>query len=263
MQVASLQIYPIKSLGGFSPDVAIAMKRGFEHDRRWMLVDQEGHFISQRTYPELAQFFAEVEGDNLILRHHNKDDTLVIEEANNVEKPAITVQVWQDTFHARNLGNQVNKLVSDYLNFSCRLVYMGPQDVRRIKDDPSQNVSFADGYPYLITNTASIQDLSEKHGSAISMDRFRPNIVIECDSPWIEDHWKKLKIDGIEFHIDKPCARCQVPGIDQTTGKTDETILKTFAQHRRQGKQVLFGVNAILSNQTPALIELSDRVDTL
>lgn len=261
MQVSKIYVYPIKSLGGFSPDSAIALRRGFENDRRWMLVNQNGEFISQREFRVLAQFYAEVDRDNLVIGQHGSDEKLVIEEATSVEKPALTVQLWKDTFHARSLGRKVDQMVSEFLNISCRLVYMGPQDVRSIDQVSSGEVSFADGFPYLIANSASVKDLSDKHGSPITMDRFRPNIVVDGNIPWEEDQWKKITIDETVFEIVKPCARCQVPGVDQSTGEINESILKTLAAQRRHGNKILFGVNALLEDGIPTLIQVSDGVE--
>ena len=260
MKVASLYVYPVKSLGGFSPEMSVALKRGFEFDRRWMLVDHRGEFISQRSFPRLAQYYVSVEDNNLIFRHRAEDIQLIIEEANSVDKAAISVRIWRDTLHARGLGKKVDRLVSDFLNIPCKLVYMGIQDKRWVDQDPEREVSFADGYPYLITTTASIKDLSAKHGQDIAISRFRPNIVVSNEVPWEEDLWHILNIGETSFEIVKPCARCQVPGIDQTNGQTDEGILKSLAKHRRQGNSILFGVNARLSDDSHGMVSVGDEV---
>lgn len=248
-------------MGGFSPQTAVAEKRGFQYDRRWMLTDTHGRFISQREYPQLAQWFASIEENDLIISHRQSAKSLRIEEAHNPERVTTRVKIWRDVLSARNIGKKINQQISKLLDIECSLVFMGLQDRRPIDNLDNAEVSFADAYPYLITNTASLDALSKAHGSEIIMNRFRPNIVIESDTPWQEDTWKLISIEGVSFEIIKPCARCQVPGIDQITGAIDNNILKTMSAQRRFGNKVLFGVNAILADEWMDSVQVGDEVD--
>lgn len=244
MHVTELRLYPIKSCRGLSVDSATLEARGFAGDRRAMIVTPDGMFITQRTHPKLAQIIA-MRAPDLSLQL-GADPITVSFSTNRMQ-----VQVWRDTVSALVATDEVNDRLSAFLETPVRLVQMDEASVR--PTDPqfggAGEVSFADAFPYLITTTASLKALSDTAGETIPMERFRPNIVIETDAPWIEDDWTEVKIGDQVFDIVKPCTRCVVTTLDQTSGKqvgqsTMRALIQTRARSGPWGQGVLFGVNA-------------------
>ncbi len=270
LRLHSLYCYPVKALGGVELTVAHLDKRGLENDRRWMLVDATGQFISQRNFPSLVHWQAAVayeEGAKeaaLVFTHRLRGDVFYISGIKSVRE-RIRVQVWDDIFSAAVVGEEVptKALVSAMGLPDARLVYMDEAAVRPV--DPryagsGDTVSFADGFPFLITNTASLADFSQRLGREVAMSRFRPNIVVESQSPWVEDQWQQLLIGGQPFRLPKPCARCQVVTINQQSGEQDKRILRGLAAFRKEGQKVLFGMNALWEGQGAAHIRVGDTV---
>lgn len=245
MKISELRIYPIKSCRGISVDSAVVGARGFRFDRRAMIVDSEGIFISQRTLPKLAQVIVECQ-DDLKLSLGDLQKTVVFSERRK------KVSVWRDEVDARIASGEVNSLLSDFLKKDVTLVLMDADSLRYTNEKfgKRSDVSFADGFPYLITTTASLQAISDQVGEEIPMDRFRPNIVIETDDPWLEDDWRDLYIGGHHFDLRKPCTRCVITTLDQITGdaagqSTMEALVKLRARSGDWGRGVIFGVNAV------------------
>ena len=250
-------------MGGSELDELILESRGGQHDRRWMLIDENGRFISQREHAHLACWKVSVIGDTLkIINQDNSKETYFIKDAKPAIGNTINVSIWNDPVEAIHVSEFADEILSDILSLKCKLVYMGPNSNRQIDpnfSDEGDQVSFADGFPYLITTTASVLTISKELGYTISGNRFRPNIVIQHDIPWAEDHWKQMTIGSSQFSISKPCARCQIPGIDQTKGTIDNNVLKVLAHLRRSGNKVLFGVNACLEGES-GKIQVGDMV---
>lgn len=253
MKIAALRLYPIKSCRGRSVETATIGARGFETDRRAMIVAEDGTFLTQRSHPKLAQ----IEIDAVDGLRLNFEGTALNAVFGARRK---TVRVWGDTLSARIADDAVNAHLSDFLGEPVCLVWMDAASDRQTAagfGQPSQ-VSFADGFPYLITTTASLKALSETAGAPIPMDRFRPNIVIETDAPWLEDDWTALDIGGHLFDLVKPCTRCVVTTLDQQTGEqvgqsTMQAMIKTRARSGPWGKGVIFGMNAMARNPGGAL----------
>ncbi len=249
--VRALYRYPVKSLGGETLTEALPEGRGLADDRRWMLIDAEGQFISQRNHPPLAQFRAEIVGLHSLRIVRIADEQVIadIHHARPTAAPIIPVTVWDDTFDANLVPT--NKGFGRKLGIpGARLVYMNAQAARPV--DPryasrEETVSFADGYPYLITTTASLDDLSARHGEALDVRRFRPNIVIQTDRPFAEDRWRELTIGDHRFTLPKPCARCIMVTHAPATGERDLSVLTHLSHYRKRENKVLFGVNALWS----------------
>lgn len=245
MRITDLRIYPIKSCRGVSLDEVQVEARGLRGDRRAMIVNSEGRFLSQRTHPKLAQI----------------DVSLIDEMELNVGGDAViasfssertNADVWHDTVSACVADAEVNAQLSDFLQEPVKLVRLDDHSMRQSDSRfgaPSQ-VSFADGFPLLITTTASLRALGQAAGDDIPMDRFRPNIVVDTLSPWEEDAWNTLQIDGQRIDIVKPCTRCVMTTLDQATGaqvgqSTMQALIKTRGIKADWGSGVVFGVNAI------------------
>ena len=245
MKIAELRLYPIKSCRGLSVERARIEARGFAGDRRAMIVRPDGAALTQRSHPAMAQILVD-SGETLTL-------TFAAETVEaGFTQPRQSVEVWGDHVSACLADAGVNAALSDFLGEPVQLVIMDDQSDRPTDPDfgPQSQVSFADGYPYLIATTGSLAALQESAGDAMPMDRFRPNIVIETDAPWLEDAWRQLEIGGVVFDLVKPCTRCVMTTLDQETGEqvgqsTMEALIRTRAQAGDWGRGVVFGMNAI------------------
>lgn len=245
MKIAELRLYPIKSCRGVSVESATLEERGFAGDRRAMIVSPDGTFLTQRSHPKLAQISVDL-SDRMQLTLAGR----AVEARFGSERQ--NVQVWRDQVSARVAEVPVNAALSEFLGEPVHLVSMDAQSDR--PTDPKfgrdSQVSFADGFPYLITTTGSLAALQDSAGDAMPMDRFRPNIVVETEAPWLEDDWTVLDIGGQVFDLVKPCTRCVVTTLDQATGEqvgqsTMEALIKTRARSGDWGRGVVFGMNAI------------------
>lgn len=244
-------IYPIKSLGGIRLDSWVVEEKGFKYDRRWMLVDENGQFLSQRKHPSLAFLKIELQENFLqVSSSKNPQNQLNIPFESEGEDE-LSVTVWDDEMTARSVSREADIWFSDYLGFPVRLVKM-PESTKR-KVDPkyavnSESVSFADGMPYLLISQASLDDLNSRLGEPISMNRFRPNLVFSGMTPYQEDQFVKMTIGEVEFQGIKLCARCVMTTINQETGEKGKEPLKTLATYRQQGHKILFGQNVVALN---------------
>jgi uncharacterized protein YcbX len=219
--------------------------RGLEDDRRWMIVDDAGRFVSQREEPRLA--LVEVglrEGTMHLSAPHAR--SIAIEAAIARGEPT-RVEIWDDGVEAL-VHPEGSAWLSRWLGGRVRLVYM-PDGSRRAVETPygreGDVVSFADGYPLLLASEASRADLERRAGVPIVMERFRPNVVVSGAEPWAEDGWSALEIGGLSFRAPKPCARCAITTIDPETAAIGKEPLRTLARFRNVGGKVLFGVNLV------------------
>jgi len=248
MKVSKLYRYPVKSLGGQAVESLQPEIRGFKDDRRWCFVDQRDNFMGQRRFASLTHFRAEIHGDELRFVRI-EDNALVGAVAGaRVGQKSSAVTVWDDTFSATRIEDDGLAAITETLGIpGARLLYMGEDDRRPV--DPryakaNEEVSFADGYPYLITTTGSLADLSARVGETLDERRFRSNIVIDYDVPFAEDEWKVLTIGKHGFRLPKPCARCIMVTQHPDTGDRNPRILAELAAYRKEGRKVMFGMNA-------------------
>jgi uncharacterized protein YcbX len=245
MDIHEIHIYPIKGMQGLSLQSSFASGRGFEMDRRLMLIDKRGKFVSQRSTPELTHFKLEIDQDKLLVNFKEKKSILISFSDSHKEKTEVSV--WDSIFQASLMDGQYHTFFSTCLGKDLRLVSMQPEDKRKknIKDYGSEEVSFADGYPFLFLGTASHEDLNSKLDNPIKINRFRANIILNTIEPFIEDHLDKFSIGEASFKMIKPCKRCQVITIDQETGVKYNEPLITLSTYRREDDGVIFGMNAI------------------
>lgn len=247
LQVSQLYIYPIKSLGGISLNKATVTERGFEHDRRWMLVDNNRRFLSQREVAHMALLKVELQDNGLLVSHKTTGESLLIPF-----KPLTTktceVVVWDDTCEAIYVSDEADKWFTKILGMNCRLVYM-PDNTKRQVDEkyaPDGKItSFSDAYPFMILGQATLDDLNIRLSEALPMDRFRPNIVFSGGKPFEEDLFDDFTIGNINFNGVKLCARCILTTIDQTNAEKTKEPLKTLAKYRRKNNNIYFGQNLI------------------
>lgn len=266
MQLTGLFIYPIKALGGIALNESPVTTRGLAYDRRWMLVDAEGVFISQRDYPLLSLVKMQLDGDHLVVDASHLDmEQLHVPLHQTHFNGSWEVQVWDDFCQAALVDPEADAWFSKVLGSPCHLVYMPDTTHRQIDErygNPGEPVSFADGYPCLITGEASLRDLNSRLAQPVTMNRFRPNLVFSGDEPFAEDTWQVFHIGNTAFRAVKPCARCEVTTIDPLTGRRGKEPLATLAQFRRQGHKVLFGMNCIPEVTDGATVRIGDMLTT-
>ena len=218
MTLKEIHIYPVKGLAGFSPQRAYVERRGLRFDRRWMLVDSEGVFLSQRSQPKMATLKAVANEDCLTIAA--PFSSICIDRETGGEQRL--VRVWRSEVTAICEGERVDKWFGEQLGIECSLVRMPEQTLRQVNPEygkPDDVVSFADGYPVLLATMESLADLNTRLEQPVPMNRFRPNLVVEgAPCPWAEDDWRTLVVGGISFRNAKPCSRCLVTTIDQATG---------------------------------------------
>jgi hypothetical protein len=246
LKLSEIWIYPVKSLGGIRLTSAKVLGKGLQYDRRFMLVDSDNKFITQRVHASMALFKMSIEEDNLLVHYH--DDTLTVPLEPAIPGPPVTVQIWDDTVIACETDHTINQWFSERLKFDCRLVYFPEANARPVDARYSiheEHVSLADAYPLLLIGQSSLDDLNTRLAEPVPMNRFRPNLVFTGGDAYEEDGWKKFSIAGCGFAAVKPCARCVLITVDQETAKKGAEPLKTLARYRTRDNKVYFGQNIL------------------
>ena len=246
IRLSALYRYPVKSLAGNSLSHCRLDAFGLEHDRRWMVVDREGVFITQRELPEMTLISTHAEGDGLVLQAPGLTPLTVDRPPEGAER--VAVRVWDDRCEARTCGEEAAGWLSGFLGHACRLVYMDAQEVRRVDPRyarPGDRTAFSDGFPLLLISQASLDDLNRRLETPLPMIRFRPNLVVTGCEPYAEDGWSLIRIGDVRLRVVKPCARCKITTVDPYTAEVGSEPLKTLAGYRRQGNKVLFGQNLL------------------
>lgn len=255
LQLSEIYIYPIKSLGGIRLSEAEITTRGIKYDRRWMLVDANGRFMSQREFPKMTLLKTSIFTNFLKIDDSTTEKELLIRHEPaliNVEKK-VMVSVWDDhDIVAYEVGNLANNWFSEALGTPTRLVYMPEESHRKVEEkyfvEGDEITSFSDGYPILIIGTASLADLNNRLESPVTINRFRPNFVFTGGGAYEEEDWHKFTIGGVIFYGVKPCGRCVMTTINQETGqKTGKEPLLTLSKYRKVGNKILFGQNVLAS----------------
>jgi len=263
-QLSEINIYPIKSLGGIRLEKAKLEEKGLQYDRRWMLVDEEGTFITQRKHFELALLAVNIAEGRLIVSHKTlpgQSISFALDEDTGVQIPVV---IWNDTANGLEVNAEVSKWFSDFLKFDVKLVKMPLVEKRLVDPKYASNdeiVSFADGYPCLLIGQSALNGLNEKLSDPVRMDRFRPNFVFTGGTPHIEDTFNRFYIGEIQFTAVKPCARCVLITIDQQTGEKGQEPLRTLAGYRTIGKKIMFGQN--LLHQQTGEIRVGDELKVI
>ena len=251
--VSELFIYPIKSCAGVAVSAAEAKPRGFAGDRRWMLVDENGVFLTQRGEAAMCLLQPAYEDGNLVVHHTQEALPPLRVPAAIPDAPLRAVRVWGDELQARSAGPEADAWFSRALDRQVHLVWMGPQEERPV--DPAfgeadDRVSFADGFPYLILGQAALDGLNARlvaaESAALPIHRFRPNIVFTGGVAHDEDDWNSVHIGTVRMDVVKPCTRCRITTLDTTSLAYGEEPLRTLATYRRSEKGVKFGMNALV-----------------
>jgi len=256
--VKEIYIYPIKSLAGVSLKSAKAEEMGFENDRRWMLIDSDNVHVTQREYPIMSQFYPEISGDKIEITFEGETHEFSI---NEYLENAIESQVWDDKSEVFEVSKKASKWFSDKLGFDCKLVKIlknGDRKHESSKLKETFNVSLADGYPYLLIGTESLNFLNEKLDEKITIKRFRPNLVVSTKKAHEEDDFKTFAIGEVQFKNIKPCGRCIMVNNDPQKGIVKKEPLKTLSKYRNVDNSVLFGTNIVSLNS--GIISVGDEV---
>jgi uncharacterized protein len=246
LEISGLYVYPIKGAAGIAVQAAPLDAFGIRHDRRWMIVDAGGAFITQRNHPALALLRTALEPDALVLRSPAAGELRL--PLAPVGGTARRARVWNDEVVAVDAGDEAADFVAAHLGLEVRLLYMPDTTLRQVNLEhgrPGDRVSFADAFPLLLITQASLDELNRRLAQPVAMLRFRPNVVVSGALPHDEDRWRSLRIGGIECDVVKPCARCSVPTIDPATGIAGKEPLRTLAGYRRQDGHVWFGQNVL------------------
>ncbi len=249
--LTSIHTYPIKSCAGLRHSSIAVEPRGLAGDRRWLIVDPAGRFITGRQHPSLVRVRIEPTADGLLLNAPGMPRL-------NVATPprsdaAAKIRIWRDDTTARQADKSAAEWLSTYLGTRCRLVYQHDDDLRTIADQQGgrsgDHVSFADAYPLLLIGSASLADLNRRLPAPVVMERFRTNLVAATDEPFVEDGWRTAEIGGVTFDVAKRCSRCVFTTVDPISGtkNADGEPFKTLRSYRlsKEERGVLFGVNLI------------------
>jgi len=259
--VSEIIIYPVKSFAGISRESANLDKFGLVGDRRWMLVDDLGVAITQRSEPRLALIQAEL-GERILSLRFSGDSLAV--NIPGPESRTCKVKVWSDTVIATDAGDEAALWLSARLGTECRLVYMPPSANRLVDRSYAhqhETVGFADAFPVLLISQASLDDLNSRLETPVPMNRFRPNLVVSGCEPFAEDSWNRIRIGEVEFDLVKPCDRCVMPSIDQATAQKDQNINRVLANYRRRDGKIYFGQNLLYRGT--GIIRLSSPVEVI
>jgi hypothetical protein len=249
--VSGLYYYPIKSCAGIAVESANLGKRGIEYDRHWMVVDERNQFLTQRALPRMCLIQAQVQnGGNSAsaLRLEAPDmPPLTVPLATESERREVTV--WRDSCLADDQGDEAAAWLSQFLKREVRLVYFGSAAHRQVDQQyalrESDEVGFADGFPLLLISQASLDDLNSRLDQPVPMNRFRPNLVVAGCGAFEEDTWKTIRVGDVTFDVVKPCARCTITTVDQTTGRAGVEPMRTLAEYRNTMNKVMFGQNIV------------------
>ncbi|MBE9583697.1 MOSC domain-containing protein [Mucilaginibacter sp. JRF] len=263
LKVSALYIYPVKSLGGIELQQAEVTDRGLKYDRRWLLVDAENRFMTQRDFAPMALLKVAITPDGLQVTHTPDAATITVPfEPQTDDKFDVTI--WESVCPAIRVSDEVDAWFSRILNMPCKLVHM-PEDTHRKVDiryaHSGEITTFADDYPFLLIGEESLNDLNSRLVEPLPMNRFRPNIVFSGGEPYAEDIINKFTINHIRFQGVKLCARCVMTTIDQETGVKNKEPLKTLAGYRRKGQKILFGQNVI--HKGTGIISVGDELTNI
>lgn len=286
MKLSTLACYPVKSLRGIALSRAELTERGLAFDRRWMLVDDDGRFVTQREIPALATIGVELSSDTLRLVHERMAPLVL--SLDELEAAVRRVRVWQSECQALDEGDGAANWLAEALAKSLpepqreagrlRLVRLPHEQRRWVETEflpPAErgvvHTAFADGYPLLIASEASLaalnQRLEAKGEAPVPMERFRPNLVVSGGDPFAERDWASLAGPGYRLGLRKPCKRCKIITLDQRSGEAPSAKepLKTLVEMDTQPgwKGAFFGQNAVVEQGVGAILRVGDVLESL
>ena len=261
--LSAIHVYPVKSCAPLSLREAVVEARGLAGDRRWMVTDEDGAFLTARKFPQLTLIRAVPDGDGLVL---DAPDMPTLRLSRPTPVARIEATVWRSIVQALPANAEADAWISEYLELPARFVHMDADCVRPVSPDygrAGDEVSFADGYPLLLISQAALDALNAKLAKPVSMLRFRPSIVVAGTAPHAEDDWTRIRIGAVEFDVVKPCTRCVFTTVDYERGTFDPSgePLRTLTAYRRTPLGVTFGQNLI--PRSSGTLHLGDQVEVL
>lgn len=276
-QLSALNVYPVKSVTGSAPGAATVEPWGLAGDRRWMVVEPDGRYVTQRQQPRLALASAEPlpDGGVRLTAEGHAPLTVTAPGPGNPSVPSpvtVPVMLARTEVDVVPVGADADAWFSAFLGTEVRLVHLDDPARRRPLTPEyargAETVSLADEFPLLLTTTASLHALNSLIAQGdhpdegpLPMNRFRPNVVIDGTAPWAEDDWRRIRIGEVVFRVPKPCSRCVITTTDQSTGERGKEPLRTLARHRRSGDRLLFGQNLVPEGR--GTLRLGDPVEIL
>jgi hypothetical protein len=270
VRIAELNLYPVKGCRGIALREATLAATGLEvdgiGDREWVIVDADGEFLSQRGHPEMALIETRLTASSLLLK---APGMLLLEIPFASEGEVVRVRVWDDRISAVTQGDVAAQWLGRYLGKPAQLARFDYEDTRLAAHKYTGKVDapfkFADAFPLLVTNTASLADLNarlQRRGQTrVTMVRFRPNVVLDGLPAFEEDYARLLRVGKLAIRPIKRCARCSVPGVDPETGVQTSTVPDVLAGFRGSDDGVMFGVNAIVIDGAGATLRVGDGVE--
>ncbi len=263
ISLSRLYIHPVKSMRGLKVSHGLAELSGFAQDRAFMVTEPDGTFITARQFPQMVLFTPALTHNGLWLTGPDGSNASV--RYQDFLPQAAATEVWGNHFTAFIAPDAINQWLSGFFSRPVQLRWVGEDPSRRVKQHQEIPLSFADGFPFLLTNEASLRDLQKRCPASVSMDQFRPNLVVTGATPWEEDSWKVLRIGGVTFDVPKPCSRCVFTTVNPERGKKHPggEPLKTLQSFRTalDGKDVDFGLNLIA--RSSGVIRVGDQVEIL
>jgi uncharacterized protein YcbX len=259
-KVTALHVYPIKSCRGLSLKSSRFDVMGPLYDRRFMVVDPDGNFLTQREHPRMALIEPQLAPTTLNVKV--PDMPLLKMPATTRSGERREVQIWGGRGDAEDVGDHAADWFSSFLERPCRVVRFPDDGFRPVDSRYARfeaRVAFADGFPALLTSEASLKELNARASEHTPMNRFRPNIVIDGDDAFAEDGWRQIRIGEVLLDVVKPCGRCTITTVNQLNAKTGKEPLATLATFRKRDNEVHFGQNCV--HHGPGTIRLGDEVE--
>lgn len=271
-RIERLFVYPVKSCAGIELKEAVLTETGFDLDRAWMVVDDQGGFVSQRELPRMALVRPQLRLSDVVLR---APGMLALHLQIDVVEEPVRVRVWDEEVAAYDMGDVAAQWFTDFLGRKLRLVRFDPEQRRLSNQKWTGGVEalnqFSDGYPLLVASTASLDLLNGKLAAAghppVGIERFRPNIVLSGIEAHDEDRLDVMRIATREGEVRlrgvKPCARCPIPDIDPATAERSPVVSDTLQGYRSNpvvGGAVSFAMNAIVLEGFDRTLRVGDAV---
>ncbi|WP_034949690.1 YcbX family protein [Erwinia oleae] len=262
--LSRLYIHPVKSMRGTQVSHAQALESGLAFDRVFMITDTNGTFITARQYPDMVLFTPALMQDGLFLSA--PDGTSATIRLADFSGDAASTEVWGSTFTALIAPDEINQWLSGFFPRPVQLRWVGQQMSRRVKRFEQVPLGFADGFPFLLINEASLNDLRQRCPAGIRLEQFRPNLVVTGAGAWAEDAWSTLRIGNIIFDVPKPCSRCVFTTVSPEGGKKHPsgeplTTLQKFRTAADDSGDIDFGLNLIA--RSSGILRVGDELEVL
>ncbi len=261
--LSQIAVYPIKSAGAMYPQQAALVRPGFDYDRKWLIIDEDSMFVTQRQFPAMAQIAVVAHPETLSIAIPGAEPFDVPIKHNGSTR---SVTIWDTQCEAVDQGDRAANELSDFLGRPCRLVRMSDQHQRRLGEayralGPDAGVDFADSSPLMLIGEGSLDDLNSRLETPVAMNRFRPNLVVSGGDAFAEDSWKRISINGLVFHLVKDCIRCEIPTVDQETGVKGVEPMETLESYRAGPMGTRFGRKVV--HESVGVVHVGDEVTVL